>query len=563
MNTKSIGTVFLIGLFLLLIAFRAEGDEIGVFSGGTWELDWNGNGTWDGPSMDKAYSFGHDGDIPVSGDWNGDGKREIGFFREGLWYLDYNGNGVLDDCFIDRCYGFGLSTDIPVTGNWNGTKKTKIGVFRDGKWLLDWNGNGTWDGTVTDKQFKFGLANDIPVTGDWNGDGRTKAGVFREGIWLLDWNGNRKWDGTPTDKRFSFGLPGDMPVTGDWNYVGKTRVGIFREGAWLLDWNGNRKWDGLGKDREYFFGLPTDIPVTGNWARIARTMIIHGNGGSLSYDRSYSVEGVEAYMRDQNPRTFCYAGSLNGENSATASLAVRFPEWTGPAPKKVYACITHTTVVSPGHSTAELYVGGEKFVDLNTSINVTQKFLLPGTSVPKLLKVVTNTGFPGHAVEHTNYEMWLEVEYVGAEVRVQVPVIGTSGSFSYEESYSVYGVEANMRDQNNLTFCSAVGGENGENNKEAFFSVVFPDWTGPTPKRVYACITHSTLANPPESSVKFSSSFGLITNLSTVGKVTQKFLLPGTSVPKSLSVATNTGFPGQGVGHTNYEMWLEVEYALP
>jgi hypothetical protein len=27
-------------------------------------------------------------DIPVTGDWNGNGVTKIGIFRNGLWYLD-------------------------------------------------------------------------------------------------------------------------------------------------------------------------------------------------------------------------------------------------------------------------------------------------------------------------------------------------------------------------------------------------------------------------------------------------------------------------------------------
>ena len=45
---------------------------------------------------DEMYTYGQPGDIPVVGDWNGDGKDEIGVYRSpGRWYLDYNGNHIL------------------------------------------------------------------------------------------------------------------------------------------------------------------------------------------------------------------------------------------------------------------------------------------------------------------------------------------------------------------------------------------------------------------------------------------------------------------------------------
>ena len=56
--------------------------------------DYNGNGVWEGPAVDTKYIFGLAGDIPVVGDWNGDGRTKIGVFRNGIWYLDFNGNRV-------------------------------------------------------------------------------------------------------------------------------------------------------------------------------------------------------------------------------------------------------------------------------------------------------------------------------------------------------------------------------------------------------------------------------------------------------------------------------------
>ncbi|MBL8248975.1 MAG: hypothetical protein JNK95_11500 [Candidatus Competibacter sp.] len=95
---------------------------VGVFRAGTWYLDYNGNGAWDGCGVDRCYfgSFGQQGDLPAAGDWNGDGKAKVGVFRAGTWYLDYNGNGAWDGCGVDRCYfgSFGQQGDLPVAGKW-------------------------------------------------------------------------------------------------------------------------------------------------------------------------------------------------------------------------------------------------------------------------------------------------------------------------------------------------------------------------------------------------------------------------------------------------------------
>ena len=95
---------------------------VGVFRAGTWYLDYNGNGVWDGCDADRCYvgTFGQAGDFPAAGDWNGDGKAKVGVFRAGTWYLDYNGNGAWDGCNVDRCYSgsFGQQGDLPVAGKW-------------------------------------------------------------------------------------------------------------------------------------------------------------------------------------------------------------------------------------------------------------------------------------------------------------------------------------------------------------------------------------------------------------------------------------------------------------
>jgi len=249
--------------------------NIGIFRNGLWALDLNGNGSWDGTPTDALYTFGQAGDIPVTGDWNGSGTTKIGYFRitggVGSFYLDWNGNGVWDGPVIDKVYTFGQTGDIPVTGDWTGTGTTKIGVFRItggvGMFYLDWNGNGVWDGTPTDALYTFGLAGDIPVTGDWNGSGTTKIGVFRimsgVGKWFLEMNGNGVWN-YPGDSVFTFGQAGDIPVTGDWNGDGTTNIGIFRNGRWFLDMTGNGVWNYPG-DAIFTFGQAGDNPVTGKW----------------------------------------------------------------------------------------------------------------------------------------------------------------------------------------------------------------------------------------------------------------------------------------------------------
>ncbi|MFA5269574.1 MAG: glycine-rich domain-containing protein [Methanoregula sp.] len=249
-------------------------DEIGVFRDGAWIIDYNGNNAWDNTPTDKMFGFGATGDLPTAGHWfvtpPAIQPSNVGVYNDGIWYLDYSANGSWDGPVIDRYYGnFGLSGDLPVAGDWNGDGKSEIGVFRNSthRFYLDTSGDGLYGSD--DSLYSFGSAGDLPVAGDWNNDGEDEIGVFRNSthLFYLDYNGNGTWDGAGTDLLYNFGLNGDLPVAGDWNNDGDDEIGVFRSSTHLfyLDNNGNGAWDGAGTDLLYNFGLNGDLPVTGDW----------------------------------------------------------------------------------------------------------------------------------------------------------------------------------------------------------------------------------------------------------------------------------------------------------
>jgi protocatechuate 3,4-dioxygenase beta subunit len=235
--------------------------KIGVFMGGYWFLDLNGNGRWD--EDDLWAKLGDEEDQPVAGDWDGDGKSDIGIFGN-AWIGDakaiesepglpdplnppknryknvppepheaavgfrtmkrtHAGNFRSD--LIDHVFEFGTSGDRAVVGDWTGNGIKKIGVFRDGKWYLDIDGDGRW--SAADVLVEFGREGDLPVAGDWTGDGVTKLGVYRNGTFYLDTNNDRQMDAT--DKVFELGAPGDKPFAGDFAGKGIDTVGVYRE----------------------------------------------------------------------------------------------------------------------------------------------------------------------------------------------------------------------------------------------------------------------------------------------------------------------------------------------
>ncbi len=195
--------------------------RIGLFRDGNWYLDLNNNGVWDGVAGgDGLFSFGAPGDIPVVGDWNGDGRTKLGIFRcpagsTGCYFvLDVAGRFAYDPATA-VAFNYGAPGDLPVAGKWSGANQPdRVGIFRNGLWVTDSNGDGIWE--PDDFAFWFGATGDQPVTGDWTGSGQRRVGIFRpsRGLWVLDINGNFAFDAT--DLIGNFGTAGDLAVVGNW-----------------------------------------------------------------------------------------------------------------------------------------------------------------------------------------------------------------------------------------------------------------------------------------------------------------------------------------------------------
>jgi hypothetical protein len=203
--------------------------QLGLFLSDTaeWQLDGNASESWDGCGVDLCLGpFGLGTDIPTPGKWTARGYDRIGVFRPstGRWYLDANGDGKLKNCRRDQCAILSVyeDGDLPVSGDWNGNGTTQLGLFRPstGEWFLDYRAAHRWNGCRKDRCITlFGTTADRPVSGDWDGTGTTKIGVFRPstGEWFLDLNGNGQWDGCGVDLCVTnFGQAGDFPIVGRW-----------------------------------------------------------------------------------------------------------------------------------------------------------------------------------------------------------------------------------------------------------------------------------------------------------------------------------------------------------
>ena len=225
--------------------------SIGVYRPGTSEFFGKSGpaGTKQDPDSGFQFGYGEAGDVPVIGDWDGDGTQTQGVFRAGRWMLTNTlGSGPGG---YERIYG--QPGDQPIVGDWDGDGIQTVGVRRGDEFLLS---NSNLSPSIA-YQFLLGDPGDIPVAGDWDGDGVDSIGVHRAGTWYLR-NGN---SGGPPDITVTFGSGGDLPVVGDWNSDGRVSIGYFRKGDWYL----SNSITAPVVDGHAFWGDPADRPLVGNW----------------------------------------------------------------------------------------------------------------------------------------------------------------------------------------------------------------------------------------------------------------------------------------------------------
>ncbi|MBY0525474.1 MAG: DUF4347 domain-containing protein [Gemmataceae bacterium] len=254
--------------------FPAVPFNVGAFRNGTWFLN-EVQGDYKSSTTQQINNFGTAGDIPVTGDWMGDGVNRVGVFRPstGQWFLSLTNQNYTVGTTI-QINNFGKQGDVPVVGRWTGASVDCIGVFRPatGQWFLSTtNTNYTKDNTLQIDD--FGAIGDVPVVGPWKGaavDGRTYVGVFRARTsqWFLSTT-NTDYTKSNTLQIDNFGGLGDVPKVGDWHLGaedGRAYIGVFRPGTgqWFLSTT-NANYTTAGTLQINNFGGPGDVPVVASW----------------------------------------------------------------------------------------------------------------------------------------------------------------------------------------------------------------------------------------------------------------------------------------------------------
>ena len=149
--------------------------------------------------------FGRSSDVPLMGDWDGDGLATPGVKRGNTYYLVNSLRGGQ----ADVVFHYGKAADEPLVGDFNGDGRDTVAVKRGNAYFV----RDTLTGGPADLAFYYGRASDRPLAGDFDGDGRDTISVRRGAVLYVN---NELTGGVPT-MTLHFGRASDVPLAGRWD----------------------------------------------------------------------------------------------------------------------------------------------------------------------------------------------------------------------------------------------------------------------------------------------------------------------------------------------------------
>lgn len=162
---------------------------------------------------DVSFFFGNPGDVPLAGDFDGDGCDTVSLFRpsEGRFYvINELGSGDAGLGAADIDFVFGNPSDVPIVGDWDGDGIDTVGMRRaaDGFAYL----RNEFAGGSADLSFAYGDPGDVVVSGSWDGRDGDSLGSYRPSTTTFHLRNSRS--AGAADISVMYGNDDFAPITG-------------------------------------------------------------------------------------------------------------------------------------------------------------------------------------------------------------------------------------------------------------------------------------------------------------------------------------------------------------
>jgi len=167
------------------------------------------------------------GDLPLVGDFNGDGRVDICIFRpSGTWFTKMSDAAGQFGDGVDFSTGFGTTGDRPLVGDINGNGRTDAIALRDNGmggmvWYVAFTGsNGQVAGDGSQSPGGFGKFTDTALIADISGDGLGDIGVYKtvsgqESGWYFSFTDSNGTPRADAEIFIGFGSDSSLPLIGE------------------------------------------------------------------------------------------------------------------------------------------------------------------------------------------------------------------------------------------------------------------------------------------------------------------------------------------------------------
>ncbi|MFN0016178.1 MAG: FG-GAP-like repeat-containing protein [Saprospiraceae bacterium] len=286
--------------------------------------------------------FCYGAEIPLKGDFNGDGMDDIATFTRGNTgdvYVALSDGSKFNGTGLKWHDAFCIGSEIPLVGDFNGDGKDDIATFTRGTAadvFVALSDGSKFNGTGLKWHDAFCMGSEIPLVGDFNGDGKDDIATFTRGaaadVFVVLSDG-AKFNGTSVKWHNSFCVGTEIPLIGDFNGDGKSDIATFTRGVTadvFVALSDGSKFNGTGLKWHNSFCIGTEIPQTGDFNGDGKDDIATFTRGvaadvfvALSDGAKFDGTGIKWHDYFCNGAETPLVGKFNRDNKADLATFTR------------------------------------------------------------------------------------------------------------------------------------------------------------------------------------------------------------------------------------------------